>query len=247
MGPTNQHTHPPAAPVSTDPQRARTPGQRAPAARRTGETSAEAVTLLRMAQAGDRDAFGELYRAYAGNVRRYVAARMRERDRDAVPDLVQDTFCAALRELDRAHDDVPGWLIQLAARMCTRHSWSQRRYLRAALTLGEQQRRHSAAGPAPAPATATPRLIAQALAELDPDERRTLQLRFLDGQPRQVTARLMDCSLWAVRQTQKRALRRLAARLSAERGGDSRLAGGPVMAVPGPVTSAQPASPAPRT
>ena len=226
MGPTNQHTHPPAVPARNGPQPNRTPGQRAAAAPRTarrqarrGETSAEAVILLRLAQAGDRDAFGELYRAYSGRVRRYVTARMGQRDRDAVPDLVQDTFCAALHELDRAHDDVPGWLIQLAARMCTRHSWSRRRYLRAALTIGEQQRRHDGAAPVPAPATPTPRLVAQALAELDPDERRTLQLRFLDGQPRQATARLMDCSLWTVGQRQKRALQRLAARLSVQ--GDS--------------------------
>jgi RNA polymerase sigma-70 factor, ECF subfamily len=223
----SQRTRPPAMPASADPRRALTPGQQASAAGRRGETSPEAVTLLRRAQAGDRDAFAELYRAYAGNVRRYVAARLGARDRDAVPDLVQDTFCAALRELDRAHDDVPGWLIQLAAKMCTRHSWSQRRYLRAALTIGEQQRRRSAAAPEPAPVAASPRVIAQALAELDPDERRALQLRFLDGQPRQATARLMGCSLWALRQTQKRALRQLAARLSADGRGLSRLAGAP--------------------
>jgi RNA polymerase sigma-70 factor, ECF subfamily len=227
MGQPNQHTHPPAAPARTGPQPTRTPDQPAAAApgttrrpARRGETTAEAVILLRKAQAGDRDAFGDIYRAYSGAVRRYVTARMGRRDRDAVPDLVQDTFCAALHELHRAHDDVPGWLIQLAARMCTRHSWSRRRYLRAALTIGEQQRRHAAA-PVPAPAATTPRLVAQALAELDPDERRTLQLRFLDGQPRQVTARLMDCSQWTVGQTQRRALRRLAARLSVDGGSHS--------------------------
>ncbi len=226
MEQSNRDTHPPAVRACTGRQPKRTRDLRAAAAlqapgrrARRGEVSAEAVILLRMAQAGDRDAFGELYRAYSGAVRRYVAARMGGRDRDAVPDLVQDTFCAALHELDRAHDDVPGWLIQLAARMCTRHSWSRRRYLRAALTIGEQQRRHDADASVPAPATTTPRLVAQALAELDPDERRTLQLRFLDGQPRQATARLMDCSLWTVGQRQKRALQRLAARLSVQ--GDS--------------------------
>lgn len=70
---------------------------------------AEAVALLRMAQAGDREAFGQLYASHARQVRHYVAAWMADRDRDAVPDLVQDTFTAALEELDRAHDDVQGW------------------------------------------------------------------------------------------------------------------------------------------
>ena len=108
-------TSPPSA-ATTDPDPA---GSRRP----RGQISPEAVALLRMAQAGDRDAFAQIYRSYASNVRAYVATRMRERDRDAVDDLVQDTFCAALDELDRAHDDVCGWLIQLAAKMCTRHSW----------------------------------------------------------------------------------------------------------------------------
>ena len=87
---------------------------------------AEAVALLRMAQAGDREAVGHLYAAYHQTVRRYIWARMRDRDRDAVPDLVQDAFVAAIEELDRAHEDVEGWLLQLAAKMCTRYSWQQR-------------------------------------------------------------------------------------------------------------------------
>ncbi|HEY2670150.1 MAG TPA: sigma-70 family RNA polymerase sigma factor [Rugosimonospora sp.] len=171
----------------------------------------EAVLLLRMAQTGDRDAFAELYRAFVGHVRRYVAARMREGDRDAVADLVQDTFTAALGELDRAHDDVEVWFIRLAARMCTRHSWGQRRYLRAALTVGEHERRRDAL--VPTDGARHTRLIAQALAELDPRERMTVQLRFLDGYPRRTTAQIMACSEWAVRQAQYRALRQLADRL----------------------------------
>jgi RNA polymerase sigma factor (sigma-70 family) len=192
------------------------PTTRAQATTRRRPVSPEAVALLRMAQAGDRDAFGQLYASYALNVRRYVAARMRDRDRDAVPDLVQDTFAAALEELDRAHDDVQGWLIQLAAKMCTRHSWGRRRYLRAALTTGEQQRSRAASFSVPAFDSSTRHLIAQALAGLDPLERLTLQLRFLDGQARETTARIMDCSLWTVKRTQRRALHQLAMRLGAE-------------------------------
>jgi len=202
MGPTN----PPATPPTTN---------LAPAGRRR-PVNAEAVALLRMAQAGDRDAFAQIYASYAQHVRRYVAARMRQRDRDAVPDLVQDTFTAALEELDRAHDDVRGWLIGLAAKMCTRHGWGQRRYLRAALTIGEHHRSHAATLAVPAPNAATRRLIAQALAGLDPRERLALQLRFLDGQARETTARIMDCSLWNLKRTQQRALRALAARLGTE-------------------------------
>jgi RNA polymerase sigma-70 factor (ECF subfamily) len=197
-------------PVTTHPATSPSPaGRRRP-------VSVDAVALLRVAQAGDRDAFGQLYAGYAQAVRRYVAARMRHTDRDAVPDLVQDTFAAALEELDRAYEDVEGWLIGLAAKMCTRHSWAQRRYLRAALSTGEQQRSQASSEPVQAPSPAARALIAQALAALDPGERRTLQLRFLDGQHRMTTARIMGCSLWTVRQRQRRGLTQLGTWLRAE-------------------------------
>jgi RNA polymerase sigma-70 factor, ECF subfamily len=174
----------------------------------------ESVTLLRQAQAGDREAFAQLYADHVTSVRRYVTARLHDRDRDAVPDLVQDTFTAALEELRRAHDDVHGWFIQLAAKMCTRHGWRQRTYLRCVLAIGEQQRSRAATVPVPTPRT-TRQHIAQALAGLDPQERRTVQLRFLDGHAQETTARIMACSRWTVRRRQQRALHYLAARLEA--------------------------------
>jgi RNA polymerase sigma-70 factor (ECF subfamily) len=175
---------------------------------------AQAIALLRQAQAGDREAFGRLYADHVARVHRYVAVRMRDRDRDAVPDLVQDTFTAALEELHRAHEDVAGWFIQLAAKMCTRHGWQQRSYLRTVLTVAEQQRSQAASMTAPAPHKATQQRIAQALASLAPQERRTIQLRYLDGHPQQTTARIMACSRWAVRRRQQLALQHLAAQLA---------------------------------
>lgn len=134
-------------------------------------------------------------------------------DRDAFADLVQDTFTSALTELDRAHDDVEGWFIGLAAKMCTRHDWGQRRYMQAALTVGEEERRRDAL--VPTDGARHTRLIAQALAEPDPAERLTMQLRFLYGHQRRTTAKIMARSEWTVRQIQRRALAHLAARLRA--------------------------------
>ena len=113
---------------------------RARGATATGDAESadtEGADLLHRAQSGDRLAFEHLYRRYVGNVQRYVIVRMRDWDRDAVPDLVQDTFCIALAELHAADPDVLGWLIGLAAKACTRHQWALRRYLRAAWTVGE--------------------------------------------------------------------------------------------------------------
>jgi len=191
--------------VATD-----TPGKPGRGTATTG--GARPTDLLRRAQHGDRVAFEHLYRRYVNNVERYVLVRMRDRDRDAVPDLVQDTFCIALAELHTADPDVLGWLIGLAAKACTRHEWALRRYLRTVLTLGAAAER---AATHQEPATVTPALVsgrvpfAHALARLAPDERRAIQLRYLDGLARAMTARLMGTTPDTVRTLERRALHQL--------------------------------------
>lgn len=95
--------------------------------------------LVDRARAGDRAAFATLYEVTLDAVTRYVAVRMRDRDRDAVGDLVHDAYCFALAEPTLIGDDPMGSMLRLAARAVTRHRWSHRRYLRAALTVGEDQ------------------------------------------------------------------------------------------------------------
>jgi RNA polymerase sigma-70 factor (ECF subfamily) len=170
--------------------------------------------LLARARAGDRAAFATLYEVTLDAVTRYVAVRMRDRDRDAVGDLVHDAYCFALAEPALIGDDPMGCMLRLAARAVTRHRWSHRRYLRAALTVGEDQ--HS--GPIPDPlGSAAPMLAEQvtrmtfvhALARLTPDQRRAIQLRHLDGYPRDAAARVMGRTENAVRHLERAALRRL--------------------------------------
>lgn len=170
--------------------------------------------LVDRARAGDRAAFATLYEVTLDAVTRYVAVRMRDRDRDAVGDLVHDAYCFALAEPSLIGDDPMGCMLRLAARAVTRHRWSHQRYIRAALTVGEAQ--HS--GPAPDPlGSAAPTLAEQvsrmtfvhALARLTPDQRRVVQLRHLDGYPRDAAARAMGRSENAVRHLERAAQRRL--------------------------------------
>jgi hypothetical protein len=84
------------------------------------------------------------------------------------------------------------------------------------LTLGEHQRSQAATAPTPAPPELTRQRIAQALASLDPQQRRTVQLRFLDGHPQQTTAQIMACTRWAVRRRQQQALQHLATQLTTQ-------------------------------
>jgi RNA polymerase sigma-70 factor (ECF subfamily) len=168
------------------------------------------LDLLRRLHNSDRDAFGELYRRTADTVTRYITARMHERDRDAIDDLVQDAYCDALADATLIGPDLLGSMLRLAARACTRHAWSQRRYLRTAHTVYEDR----TCGPdAAQPATTTTVLrrlgFTHALARLTPIQRRAIQLRYLDGYPRDQTPALMSRNVQAVRSLDRRALRRL--------------------------------------
>jgi RNA polymerase sigma-70 factor (ECF subfamily) len=167
--------------------------------------------LLRRLHGGDRDAFDQLYRHTADVLTRYVTARLR--DRDAVDDLVQEAFCTALAEPHRLGEDLLGSMLRLAARAVTRHDWSQRRYLRAAYTVYEDRTAASAADRQVAEERTLAMLarpgFTHALARLPILQRRVIQLRYYDGYPRDRAAHLMGRSVAAVRDLERRALRRL--------------------------------------
>ena len=162
--------------------------------------------LLARLHASDQAAFAELYRQTAVVLTRYVSARLS--DRDAVDDVVQEAFCTALAEPHLLGEDLLGSMLRLAARAVTRHRWSQRRYLRAAYTVYEDR-------------TSDPQLTAvtlavlrrpgfsHALARLTAPQRQVVQLRYLDGYPRDRTATAMGRSIPAVCWLERAALRRL--------------------------------------
>jgi RNA polymerase sigma-70 factor (ECF subfamily) len=166
---------------------------------------AEPALLARLHQ-GDSAAFAELYQRTADRLTRYVAARLRARD--LVDDVVQEAFCTALAEPHRISADLIGSMLRLAARAVTAQSWSQRRYLRAAYTVYED--RTAASQPAPVTADLLRRPgFRHALAWLTPAQRKAVQLRYLDGYPRDHAARLMQLSVGAVTGLEREGLRRL--------------------------------------
>lgn len=168
----------------------------------------ESSALLRRAQAGDREAFAELYRSYVGQVSRYLTARVRGWNRDAVPDLVQDAFCEALADLPQAQADVRGWLMVHAAKAFTRHDCSWRRYTRAAYQQYHSNRESEVAAHN-GPASVQRGDLLAALGQLPADQRTCLQLRFLEALPTDTVARVMERTPNAVKLLQRRALRRL--------------------------------------
>jgi RNA polymerase sigma-70 factor (ECF subfamily) len=77
------------------------------------EPRANAVTLVRAAQRGDRSAFARLYDEYAGLVRATAVTRLRG---DEAADVVQETFLRALRRLKslRKAEAFAGWIVAIA-------------------------------------------------------------------------------------------------------------------------------------
>ncbi|WP_432832998.1 RNA polymerase sigma factor [Dactylosporangium sp. CA-092794] len=162
--------------------------------------------VLAALHAGDRAAFGELYQQTAAVLARYVAARLR--DRDAVDDVVQEAFCMALAEPHLLGEDLLGSMLRLAARAVTRHGWSQRRYVRAAYTVYEDRTSDPQSAAVTLAVLRRPGLR-QALARLTTLQRQVVQLRYLDGYPRDRTAAAMGRRIPAVRWLERAALRRL--------------------------------------
>lgn len=75
------------------------------------------IRLVRLAQAGDRDAFGELIREYDSTVFAIVMRRLRNRAEAA--EITQDVFVRALRKIGqlREPERFAGWLKRIAIRL----------------------------------------------------------------------------------------------------------------------------------
>jgi RNA polymerase sigma-70 factor (ECF subfamily) len=132
----------------------------------------ETVALVRAARAGDRDAFGALYRLYGAMVHGVCLARVPSAD---APDLVQEVFILALRRLSQLRDDAAfgGWLAALA-----RH---------AAADFHRSPARRGPTAELPAHLAATERAdggaeyVLEAIRGLPEAYRETLMLRLVEG------------------------------------------------------------------
>jgi RNA polymerase sigma-70 factor (ECF subfamily) len=132
------------------------------------------VSLVRAAQAGDREAFGELYRRFSRAVHGVLLARL---PRAAADDLVQEAFLQALRRLGELREPAAfaGWLCTIARRCAADH------YRRAPAEdpLADEA--------AEAARQASPELVAEANAavaaiqNLPEAYRETLTLRLVEG------------------------------------------------------------------
>jgi RNA polymerase sigma-70 factor (ECF subfamily) len=80
----------------------------------------EVTALVKAAQRGDRQAFGELYARFARMVHGILLSRVQRTD---VDDLVQDVFMTAMQRLGsvREPEAFGGWLMMIARNRATDH------------------------------------------------------------------------------------------------------------------------------
>ena len=167
----------------------------------------EDAELAALAQAGDRDAFGELVTRYAGQARRVARAILGNPD-DA-DDAAQDGFLAALRYLARYDASRPfgPWLIRIVANAASDRR--RRRKVRATEPLSP---RMTDAEPAPdveADRRALQAELKAALAELPERQRIAILLFEVEGYPHRDIAEVLNVPEGTVRSDVFHARRRL--------------------------------------
>jgi RNA polymerase sigma-70 factor (ECF subfamily) len=174
-------------------------------------------SLVRCAQDGDLEAFGQLYDHYVTLVHRYVLHRVG--DRAQAEDLTSETFVRALRRLDSLSfqgRDVGAWLVTIARNLVLDHVRSSR-YRLEVTTADMRDADRATDGPEDAVlARLTGEQVLACVRRLGGEQQECISLRFLQGLSVAETAAVMGKGDGAVRALQYRAVRRLAGLLPEE-------------------------------
>jgi RNA polymerase sigma-70 factor (ECF subfamily) len=175
---------------------------------------ADVWELVRRAQEGDAEGFGELYDRYVDLVFRFLYHRVG--DRATAEDFTSETFVRALRRIDSLTfqgRDVGAWLVTIARNIVLDHVKSSRYRLEVA-TADMRDADRATAGPEETVLQGlTNAELMAGVAQLSDDQRECLVLRFLQGLSVAETAAAMGKKDGAVKALQHRAVRRLASLL----------------------------------
>jgi len=171
--------------------------------------------LVEEAKAGDREAFGRIFDAYAGPIHRFVASRVNSPS-DA-EDLTQLVFVKALEALPRYEArGIPfgGWLFRLARNAIIDQIRTRRDHL--SLVAAVTRETDDAGPEAKAALQDDLEQVARALKELTDDQREVIELRFFAGLSVLETAVAMGRQEGTVRGLQFRAIAALRRTLGIE-------------------------------
>ncbi|SFP00085.1 RNA polymerase sigma-70 factor, ECF subfamily [Geodermatophilus dictyosporus] len=167
--------------------------------------------LVRRAQDGDAEAFGQLYDHYVTLVYRFVLLRVG--DRAQAEDFTSETFVRALRRIDSLSfqgRDVGAWLVTIARNIVRDHVKSSRFRLEVS-TADMRDADRATDGPEDAVvARLTNEQLLACIRQLGREQQECISLRFLQGLSVSETAAAMGKKDGAVKALQHRAVRRLA-------------------------------------
>ncbi len=171
-------------------------------------------------RARDPEALREVVLAFSERLTAVVSGLLK--DRDAVEDVVQETFTKAWYRIDTFHGDsgLYTWLYRVAVNACKDHV--KRRSRRPAGSLDELGPEPGLAAPAPPPVEGLARrelrlAVREAMARLPQRFRAVLALREIEGLPYQEIADVLGLSLGTVESRLFRARQRLAALIERSR------------------------------
>ncbi len=182
----------------------------------THRPDADLAALVRSAQQGDSEAFGELYDLYMGMVFRYVYYRIGSWT--AAEDIVSETFLRALRNIGTftwQGRDIGAWFITIARNLIIDSRKSRRAQLEFPtddiLSAGQDV---VVSGPEESVlAVITGRALMDAVRTLSPEQQECVVLRFVEGLSVRETALAMGKNEGAIKALQYRAVRSLARRI----------------------------------
>jgi RNA polymerase sigma-70 factor (TIGR02952 family) len=174
-------------------------------------TGPDVWDMVRRAQEGDAEAFGELYDHYVTLVHRYAYHRVG--DRATAEDVTSETFVRALRRIDSLSfqgRDVGAWLVTIA-RNIIRDQVKSSRYRLEVTTADMRDADRATDGPEDAVLThLTNRQLLECVQQLGSEQQECIVLRFLHGLSVAETAEIMGKKDGAIKALQHRAVRRLA-------------------------------------
>ena len=170
------------------------------------------LALVHRAQAGDADAFGELYDRYVGLVYRYVYYRVGSAQ--VAEDLTSETFLRALRRITSftwQGRDVGAWFVTIARNLIADH-YKSSRYRLEMITddISETGARLTTDGPEDAVLDGMQNtVLLEAVKQLGAEQQECIVLRFLQGMSVAETAQVMGKNDGAIKALQYRAVRAL--------------------------------------
>lgn len=181
---------------------------------------ADVAALVARAQAGDADAFGQLYDQYVDLVYRYIYYRVG--GVALAEDLTSETFLRALRRIDSFKwqgKDFAAWLVTIGRNLITDHYKSGRYRLEVTTEdILETGRTQVADGPENQVLDAlTNETLLEAVRQLNAEQQECIVLRFLQGLSVSETALIMGKNDGAIKALQYRAVRTLARLLPEEK------------------------------